>query len=139
AVLRNQSCFAERIRECSDERRQAPRRRPVDRRRCGVAKCLVRTIVVERRAETIEAPLLRNDRRRRRARGFTMQRQVHPLVASVLLRLARLDTLVTNGELEPPCRQSRQSSCSRRRERRSIVAAKRVGQTELAKHPREDA
>ena len=99
----------------------------------------MRTLVVEATEETVEAPLLCEERWRRRARGLALQRQVHALVATVLLRLARLDALVTDAELEPPGGQARQTSRAGGGERWAVVAAKCARQPEFAKDPRQDA
>ena len=55
--------------------------------------------------EGIEAGLLLQAVDARRPGGFLLQRQVHALVAAVLLRMAGLDALDGDAEPQPPDRE----------------------------------
>lgn len=69
----------------------------VARWRC-LSERLVRPVVVVVGAEAIERALLFDERRGWRRRGVLLQRPVHPLVATVLLRLPGLDALGNDAE-----------------------------------------
>src|SRR5947209_20234130 len=77
------------------EERQAPgigpRGRLIDPDRRTLPQGFVRPLVVVVEAEGVEAPLLGPQRGFRRARGFALERPVHPLMSAILLRLAGLD------------------------------------------------
>jgi hypothetical protein len=90
-------------------------------------------------AKPIERTLLPTHRAtRRHARGL-LQRQVHPLVPSVLLRLSGIDPLQLDAQARPPRRELGESSDRRGRcERLPIVGTNRFGQTVAAKQLVED-
>jgi hypothetical protein len=52
--------------------------------------------------ESVEARLLLQDVRRGRLGGLRLQRQMHPLMPAILLRMAGLDALDLDPETEPP-------------------------------------
>jgi hypothetical protein len=53
-------------------------------------------------------------------------------MATVLLRMAPLDSLVTNSETYPPSRESRQPARSAAGEGSAVVSANALGKPELA-------
>ena len=59
-------------------------------------------IAVELLKEGIELCLLLKSVHSRRTGGFLLEREMHALVASVLLRMPRLDALDPNAKPEPP-------------------------------------
>jgi len=69
----------------------------------------------------------------RRPRGFGLQRRMHALVSTILLRCPGIDVLQADAELDPMHRQPRQPRQRSRGEGRAIVAAHRARQAELAK------
>ena len=79
--------------------RTAPGRRPVMLGRRLLAERFVRPLVVVVSAEGIEARPLLARRGRRRPRGLSLQRPVHPFVPAVLLRCPRLDVLEPDTSL----------------------------------------
>src|SRR6266851_787626 len=66
------------------------------------AQRLMGALLVVALDEGIEARLLLEHIRLRRAGGLPLQGEVHALVPAVLLRLARLDPLDQNAEPQPP-------------------------------------
>lgn len=82
-------------------------RRCVPRGWRSLTKSFVRAVVVVSGAEAVEEPLLLEHRVARRIGGLLLERAVHPLVPTILLRLSRLDALGRDAELDPPHRQSR--------------------------------
>ena len=75
-----------------------PRRRLVVIGRHPHVQGVVRPLVVVAREECIEGCLLLPEIRRGRFGCLAFERQVHPLVASVLLRMPRLDPFEPNAE-----------------------------------------
>ena len=73
----------------------------------------MRPFFVEELAPTVEATLLNIEVSLRRRSGVLLESQVHPLVTTVLLRLAWVDALVKDAEMNPPNRQRRKSAGSR--------------------------
>ena len=73
-----------------------------------VIQALMRTLVVEDVAKVVEAALLRAKRCRRRFRRVLLQRAMHPLVTTVLLRSACLNALVHDPEFHPAEQELRQ-------------------------------
>src|SRR5271170_1163867 len=116
-------------------RRIAPQRGRVVLRRRSLAQRLMRPLLVELGAELIEAPLLRRRTGGGRVGALGLERAMHPFMPSVLLRLARLDPLGHNPELDPPYRQPAQAAGAHRGERRAVVRAHRAGQAVLPEHP----
>src|SRR5262249_17781940 len=82
--------------------------------------------------EAVEARLLGAHARCRWLGSGLLERPVEALVAAVLLRLTGLDALGLDAELEPPHRQPRQPAGPAVRKGRTIVAAQRTRQPELA-------
>src|SRR5262249_21198385 len=80
----------------------------------------------------VKALKLRAQRRCRRRSRVLQQCQMKPLQATVLLRLARLDTLRQHAGLDHLHRQLRQSASAGRGERRSVVRAQPKRQAKLA-------
>jgi hypothetical protein len=62
-------------------------------------------LVIEDVAKIIEAALLCTERRRRRFRRVLLQRAMHALVTTVLLRSACLNPFVNNPKLHPAERE----------------------------------
>ena len=65
----------------------------------------MRPFGVELGREGVEAGLLLQGVGAGRSSGFLLEREVHALVAAVLLRVAWLDALDRDAEPEPPDRQ----------------------------------
>ena len=70
-----------------------------------VVQALMRALVIEHVTKVIEAALLCAKRCRRRFRRVLLQRAVHPLMATVLLRSACLNALMYDSELHPAERE----------------------------------
>ncbi len=111
---------------------------PVHRRRRLHGQRLVRTLFVVLAAEPVEGPLLGPPVGRRRRRRRFLQRAVHPFMSSVLLRVAGLDALRHDAQLDPPHRQPRQPGHRARGERRPVVGAHHLRHPVLAKRRFED-
>src|SRR5262249_49239926 len=82
----------------------------------SLSEGLVRAFAVEHVDETVEAFLLREEVRSPRAGGLLLEREVHALVAAVLLGVGGLDAFVTDTEPAPPHGQSTQARQRRRSE-----------------------
>src|SRR5947199_10218672 len=76
--------------------------RLIDLRRALHVQGLVRTLVVEDLDELVEPSLLWQKIGSRRLGGFSLQGQMHALMAAVLLRMTRLDSFNANAEPKPP-------------------------------------
>jgi len=77
--------------------------------------------------------------RGRRFRRFLLQGQMHPLVPTVLLRMARLDPLDLNAQSQPPHRELAQVIERRgRREGDAVVGANDARQAEFFEGALED-
>ena len=76
--------------------------------RAAHAQRLVRALGVVAGDEVVELRLLLQEVLRRRLGCLQLQGQMHALVASVLLRVARLDALDLDAEPQPPHREPRQ-------------------------------
>src|SRR5262245_577097 len=87
--------------------------------------------------ESVEAPLLTDDRGRGRSGGFLFESLMHPFVASVLRWPARLNELGEDTQPNPPDRQPTQSSDGGCCEGSAVVGANDSRQAELLKQPRE--
>ena len=70
-----------------------------------VVQALMRALVIEHVAKVIEAALLCAKGCRRRFRRVLLQRAMHPLMATVLLRSACLNALMYDSELHPAQRE----------------------------------
>jgi hypothetical protein len=84
-------------------------------RRCNIdiggtlhAQGVMRSFAIELVNEVIELFLVLQRVYRRRAGRLFLEREMHALMATVLLRMARLDALDLNTEPEPPHRKLRQ-------------------------------
>src|SRR5258708_33954031 len=75
---------------------------------------LVWSIVVEVVAKAVEPGLLLGRRCRRRTGRLVLERAMHALMPSVLLRRARFDTLELDAALEPMVREPGQAAGARR-------------------------
>src|SRR6202011_5762184 len=101
-------------------RRIAQQRCRVTLLRRGLTQGFMRALAIELLAKTLEARLLLRQVGGRRSGGFGPQRLVHPLMASVLLRLARLDALRRDAELDPPYPEPTQPTRAERGKRRRV-------------------
>jgi len=90
--------------------------------------------------EAIKRALLPAERAARRGTGRLLQRQVHPLVATVLLRLPGVDPFELDAKAGPPSRQLGEP-CRLRdgRERLAVVRPDGLRQTELSEQRDEHA
>src|SRR5690606_6043307 len=94
----------------------------------------MRPFLIEFADESIEARLLLQEGPAGRPCGLLLQRQVHALMTSVLLRVARPDALEANTQPQPPDRQLREVvEPVRAGEGQSIVGTDRARQTMLGK------
>src|ERR1700722_17299404 len=91
----------------------------------------MRALLIELAAEGVEAALLRAHGGRRWSRRFGFESSMHALVASVFLRLSRLDQLRQDAEAYPPSREARQSGERIRSKGHAIVGANELRQPEL--------
>src|SRR5712692_8355822 len=118
-------------------RHHSPRRH-INLMRRPLAERFVRTLLVVVPAEGVEARLLLDRIRSRRARSLRLERAMHALVAAVLLRGGRMDKVRLDTELDPPRRQSREAAGAGRTERRPVVATDRFRQSVAVKRRRKD-
>ena len=84
------------------------RMKPYSRDPRGIARRaerLMRSLIVVNPDEVIEALLLLQEVERGGLGGFILERQVHALVASILLRMSRLDALNVDAQSQPPHRE----------------------------------
>lgn len=89
----------------------------------------MRPLVVILAAETIKTLLLLHQCSTRWPCSFGLERPVHPLVLSVLLRVSEFDALRTNSKADPPHRELGQSTKSNwAREWNSIIASDYLGE-----------
>src|SRR6266567_5874458 len=109
----------------------APQRGRIVPRRRGLLQCFVGTLFVIKGSERIEAALLGTMVRGWRAGGLALEREVEALMASVLLRLSWLDPLWDNPCLDQTHRQLRKPTSGSAGKRGTVVAAHRLGQSEL--------
>lgn len=70
-----------------------------------VVQTLMRALVIEYVTKVIETALLCAKGRRSRFRRILLQRSMHPLMATVLLRSACLNALMYDSELHPAERE----------------------------------
>ena len=104
--------------------------RAVDFSRTLHTEPLMRTILVELLDEIVKLPLLLKTVETRRACRFFFEREMHPFVASILLRMTRPDPFNADTETKPPDRKA--AEIEQRitgGERYAIVRTNRVGQT----------
>ena len=95
------------------------------------AERFVRTHLVVLVAEAVETHLLLAAVGRRRPRGLGLQHPVHALVPPVLLRLAGLDPLQLDAQLQPPRCQLAEAAGAGRGERTAVVAPQTLWQPVL--------
>src|SRR3990167_1676305 len=105
----------------------------VDRRL--LAERLMRPLDVVLLAEPVEVALLLARGRSRRIASLGLERSVHPLMAAVLLRLARINPLQPDPHLRPARRKPRQPAGAGRGEGRAVVGAYPRRQTVFAEQP----
>src|SRR6478736_1288774 len=116
--------------------RISPGRGAIAAGRRVLIESLMGSDVVEVLAEVLEPGLLLGRACGRRAGGLGLERAVHALVAAVLLRLARLDPLELDAELDPMNREPGQTpGTGRAGKGDAIVAADGPRQAQLAKRP----
>ena len=96
----------------------------------------MRPLLVIVAGERREAALLGGPVRFRRPHRL-QQREMEAFVPAVLLRMAGIDPLVPDAELDPPGRQRRQPGRPGRGEGRAVVGADHVGQAIFPKSPLE--
>src|SRR6266700_4030960 len=109
----------------------APQRGRIMPRRRGLLQCFVGTLFVIKGSERIEATLLGTMVRCWRACSLALEREVEAFKASILLRLSRLDPLRDHSCLDQTHRQLREPAGSAAGKRGAVVAAHRLGQSEL--------
>src|SRR5437016_13479985 len=90
------------------------------------------SLVVELVPESVEGPLLRGERVAWRRGCLALEGQVHPLVAAVLLRLARLDPLDADAEADQPGGELGEAAQAGGGEGRAVVGADRLREPVLA-------
>src|SRR5262245_26893858 len=90
--------------------------------------------IVERILTLPEASLLLSQRRCGRLGRLCLQCTAHTLVTAVVLRARWRDVARIDTELEPPYRQSREPTGTRRPEWRSIVGSNCLGQANVVKN-----
>src|SRR5579871_902427 len=103
-----------------DER---PGRRAIELGRLALAQRLVRPLMVELVAESIETALLVGNVGRGRPAGLGLEGAVHALMAAILLRLARPYPLEPDAHPGPSRRQPGQAARAGRGEGCAVVAA----------------
>ena len=100
----------------------------------------MRPFVVVAIEEMVELRLLLQEVLRRRPGGFFLQRQMHALVAAILLGMTGLDTLDVDAESQPPNGQFAQAvQRVRAGEWHAVVGADGFGQAEFFEHALEHA
>src|SRR5436305_6684221 len=98
----------------------------------------VRPLLVVDAPKLVEAFLLGRPAPGRRTRRLLLQRPMHPFVPAILLRVARLNALQANSQLEPAHREARQASQrAGAGKRTAIVRPYRLRQPVLLKQPLE--
>jgi hypothetical protein len=93
----------------------------------------MRAFLVVSGTKSVKSPLLLLPRGLGRLCSLRLKRSVEPLQPSVLLRMTRLDALRNDSRLDPPHRQSRQSTQANTGEGRTVVGPDRPGQAVLSK------
>src|SRR6516225_7352121 len=121
-----------------DPIRIGPRRGLVPRGRRLLSQRLMRPFTVVDRAERIKPFLLRRQTGGRGCRRLLVERAMHPLVPSILLRLSSHDPLGPDAQLDPPYRQPRQPADPERGKRRAVVRTDRQRQAMLLEGRLED-
>ena len=96
------------------------------------AEGLVWPLVVEDVAEGVELQLLLTQRGRRQLTALEFQGQVHAFVPAVLLRVAWVDAVGPNAQLDPPHGQIGKPARRKRGKRRAVVGADGQWQPKLA-------
>src|SRR5262249_33255138 len=114
--------------------RHRPRRGLVEARGRSLAEGFVRPLLVVVARKGLETALLSGAIGRGRPHRL-QKREMKALVPSILLGMARIDSLMPDAELDPPSRQFGQARRSRRSEGRAIVGADHLGKAVVAKRP----
>ena len=112
------------------------RRGLIDAGRRALAERFMRPLFIIVAGETRETALLRRPVRFGR-RHRLQKREMEAFVPAVLLRMAGIDPLVADAQLDPPGRQRRQSRDAGRGERRAVVGADRRRQAMFPESPLE--
>src|SRR4051794_33759776 len=110
----------------------ASRRRLIVCSRRIKTKRLMRPLLVEDATEHVETPLLSPLIGRRRVGGVLLQRSMHSLMTTVLLRVPRFDPLRPHAGLDQLHREPAETAGCRRRKGRTIVRADHFRQPNLA-------
>lgn len=99
----------------------------------------MRALLVEDADELIEPGLLLQEVLRGRLGGFLLERQMHALMATVLLRMPRLDALDVDPQAQPPHREARQAKQGIGAGKGStVVSADRPGKPKFLENPLKD-
>src|SRR5688572_1000778 len=98
----------------------------------------MRSLAVVFHTEGVEAPLLHAQRRPRWSRGFRLERPMHSLMASILLRRGRFDQLWTDPQFHPPDAERGESTQRRRGKGCPVVRPDSLGETGLLEEVGED-
>jgi len=89
----------------------------------------VRAFGIELHLEGVELSLLLQEVGAGGSGGFFLQRQVHALMAAVLLRVTGLYALNADAQSQPPDRQTREvEKTVGRSERHAVIGTNRLGQ-----------
>jgi hypothetical protein len=126
------------ILERRESRRIGPRGRPIHRRGRLVGQRFMGPEFVVLAPEGIEAALLVPAGRGRGARRRPLERPVHPLVAAVLLRLARLDQLGIDPQPHPPDAELGEAAERPGGKRDAVVGTEDFRESVLSEQPLED-
>jgi len=74
----------------------------IELRRTMHVECFMGPFAVQFLQEGVKVPLLLQDVGARRASGFFLQRQIHALMAAVLLWMTGADAFDANAQAQPP-------------------------------------
>ena len=116
-----------------------PERRTVPIPRTGLPQSLMRPLFIVAVAKGVKGSLLPSSVRLRRRSRLCLQRPVQPLQPSVLFRVAGLDSLRNDAQLDPPYCQLRQAPKTNACKGRSVVASDRLGQSILPESALKDS
>lgn len=110
----------------------------IDRSRRFLTKGLMGPFEVVLLAEGVEAPLLSLEIAGRRTRRLGLERSVHALVSTVLLRVGGFDELGVNPQTDPPDGESRETTQRGGRKGHPVVGPNNPRKTVLLEKPPED-
>jgi hypothetical protein len=96
-------------------------------------KCLLRAILIEFIPKLIELALLSSQTTPRRDRCFLLQRAMHTLVHTILLRFPGINQLRVDPKLDEPHRGLRQPRQGVRDKRDSVVRPYALGSAQVSK------